>query len=102
MKNDVIADEFSILKDTLTKNWYKFSNKKQVVKIYSKLSQSGFMNLAKKYFESVDHINMPMEKIDNLNKVIQNEISNYDQSVDTYLIISVVKDQYKTDSVDRH
>jgi hypothetical protein len=48
MKNDVVTDEFSILRDTLNKQWYKFSNKRQVVKVYSKLSQSGFMNVAKK------------------------------------------------------
>jgi len=33
MKNDVISDEYSILKDTLNKPWYKFSEKKQVAKI---------------------------------------------------------------------
>jgi hypothetical protein len=43
-----------------------------------------------------------MEKIENLNQVIQDEISNYDPTNDTYLIISVVKDIYKTNSVDRH
>lgn len=83
MKNDVIKDEFSILKDTLNKKWYKFSSRKQVMKIYSKLSQGSLVNLAKKHFDNVTHINKPMEKIDNLNQVIQDEISNYNESVDT-------------------
>jgi len=48
MKDHVVTDELSILKDTLNKRWFSFSTKRQYVKIYSKLDQSGFLNVAKK------------------------------------------------------
>jgi hypothetical protein len=102
MNNHVIKDELSILKDTLIKKWYSFSTKNQVVKIYSKLNQTGFLNVAKKYVDKIEHIDTPMEKVENIKQVIENEINSYNHNDDTYIIISVMKDMYKTDSVDNH
>jgi len=43
-----------------------------------------------------------MEKVENIKQVIEDEINNYNHGDDTYLIISVHKDIFRPDSVDKH
>lgn len=102
MREHTVTDELSILKDTLVQKWHSFSTRRMVVKVYSKLSQTGLLHVAKKYVEQIEHVQQPMEKVENIKQVIESEINNYNHNVDTYIIFSVQKDMFKPDSVDRH
>jgi hypothetical protein len=83
MRDEKVTDEFSIIQATLKKKWFMFSQKKQILKVYSRLDQNAFYNTASNYFTKITIIKDNMENINTLFKTIQKEISEYDPQVDT-------------------
>jgi len=41
------------------------------------------LNVSKKYFDKIEHVEQPMEKVENIKAVIENEINNYNHNDDT-------------------